>query len=344
MFTESSRTARNSVRLLIGLVLIATSGAYSAERNPRSETLTVIDVMPAFWAFQDEARSMNTSAEAVQRFRREIVEPHRRIYSHPQFKKSLTDDGIAGYLEEVASDLPVMRSLSEQIGRQTLLASEKFRRAFPRFRGDVTVAYLPSFYRFDGQLANLDGERVLLFGLDGIARYHGADADLRVLFSHELFHIHHSRVTPSLFVDEENAPLYVNVWIEGLATYVSERLNPQASTLQILLDDRSLLERGMPMIGRIAAMVMTHLDSTSDEHRTRFLSFGEQDGIPGRTGYLLGYAIAKRLGERYSLPELAALEGEKLRSSVCGEISQLAIDADATASGMKAGFSCEMSE
>lgn len=312
------------VRVSSSVVLIATAILGSAANSRPAAKPQVVDVMPAFWAVQAEIGSMKTTADAIRRFRQRIIEPHWAIYSKDQFKKDVTDEGIAQYLGRVQVHLDAMRSLSAKIGSQTSAASKRFAQAFPQFDSAVSITYLPSFYRFDGQVTRLDGEPAVLFGLDGIAKYHGADADLGVLFSHELFHVHHARTSPALFADEEHAPLYIGVWIEGLATYVSERLNPQASTLQILLDDQALLDRGMPIAGDIAALILEHFDSTRPEDTRRFLSFGEQGEIPGRSGYLIGYLVAKNLGAHRALSDLASLEGEELRRAMRGELQRLA--------------------
>jgi hypothetical protein len=322
---EIPRVSRaTTIRTLAFLVLVSIVAGCRAADSAETKAPLVINAMPAFWAFQDQIDSTTAPDEAVRLFRQAVIEPHRAIYSKEQFEKHITDERIAAYLEKVEPDLEVMRALSAQIEQQTRTASERFRQTFPGFDGNVLTAYLPSFYSFDGQSTLIDGEHALLFGLDGIAKFHGANADLGVLFTHELFHIHHARTTPSLFADEENAPLFMNVWIEGLATYVSDRLHPHASTLQIMLDDKALLDRGMPLVGEIAEMILARLDSEAREDKGRFLSYGDKGAIPGRSGYLIGYLAARNLGERFDLQELTALEGEHLRDLLRDALSQLA--------------------
>ena len=82
---------------------------------------------------------------------------------------------------------------------------------------------------------------MLMLGLDGIAKFHGADAHLAATFSHELFHVYHFQVNP-LPRDADQVQLYRLVWQEGLATYVSKVLNPDASLADTLLDPRLAVE------------------------------------------------------------------------------------------------------
>lgn len=305
--------------------LILTLSVYTAATadEPASPSTGVVDVMPAFWNVVDNSAD---SQQFIARFRKEVVERYA-IFSHEQFKKNLTDENLALYYESVQTDLPTMRALSGQVHTQAAAASKRFAEVFPGFNSDVSITYLPSFYRFDGQLTRIDGEFALLFGVDGIARYHGANADLGVLLSHELFHVHHARTSPALFADEEHNPVYAGVWIEGLATYVSERLNPQASTLQILLDDTALHTRAPPKLRSIIEEILAQFDSASPDTYDRFLNYGDKGDIPGRTGYLAGYLAAKELGATRTLAELASLRGDALRDSLRAALRTIADDA-----------------
>ena len=70
----------------------------------------------------------------------------------------------------------------------------------------------------------MNGTNALLFGVDLISRLHGSTANLSVLFDHELFHVYHRQVAPSLF--RKGDEIWKRLWIEGLAEYVSWRMNP----------------------------------------------------------------------------------------------------------------------
>ena len=62
------------------------------------------------------------------------------------------------------------------------------------------------------------------FGIDAIAILHGP-GDMPSFFAHELFHIYHRQVMGSRMPDPDNFTWW-EMWEEGLATYVSARLNP----------------------------------------------------------------------------------------------------------------------
>ena len=313
----------------LSLALLTGCATHTAA-SPAGAGLQVVDIMPAFWQFQAEAGQLESAARPAL-FRKLVVEPHTDIYSMDEFAKNLTDEGIEKYLDKVAHNLDTMRALSGQIGVQVPAAQASFMRAFPDFKPDLTVAFMPSFRHFDGQTTQLkDGRTAILFGVDGIAEFQGKDADLPVLFSHELFHVYHAQVNPDLFPpnvggprEADNVPLYEAVWIEGLATYVSGSLNPKASVQDLLLNQK-LYDEGMPQMPVIAGRILDKFDTTDDADNAAFLHGGVKGDIPARSGYLAGYLMAEDLGKKYSLAELAHLTGPALRAAIHDELARMA--------------------
>ena len=78
------------------------------------------------------------------------------------------------------------------------------------------------------------------------------------------------------------------------------------------------------MSAKLAAEILQHFDSSSSKDYRRYFSASPQEGIPRRSGYYIGYLVAKRLSKQYSLPQLARLQGEALRRAVRTELQQLA--------------------
>ncbi|MDT7816949.1 MAG: hypothetical protein QOJ42_6865, partial [Acidobacteriaceae bacterium] len=119
-----------------------------------------------------------------------------------------------------------LRLVTRVLGRfeeQRASIEAKFLNAFPDFHSSRARIYLMlSMFRFDGKIPH-DNPGMLLLGLDGLAKFHGADARLPVILSHELFHVYHFQVNP-LPRDVDQIELYRLIWQEGLATYVSQVL------------------------------------------------------------------------------------------------------------------------
>jgi hypothetical protein len=317
--------------LFLSLTLLLAGAACFAATPPAQAGLQIVNIMPAFWEFEGKSKDLASPADQAALFRKLVLQPHMDIYSMDEFAKNLTDEGIEKYLGKVAPYLDTMRTVSGQIGDQVPAAQASFMHAFPDFKPDISVAFMPSLRHFDGQTTQLkDGRTVILFGVDAIAEFHGENADLPVLFSHELFHVYHAQVNPDLFPpnvggprEAENVPLYEAVWIEGLATYVSGALNPQAPVQDLLLN-KKLYDEGMPALPVIASRILAKFDSTTDPDNAAFLQGGVKSDIPPRSGYLAGYLMAKDLSGKYSLAELAHLTGPALRTAIHDELTRMA--------------------
>ena len=300
-----------SVRLPMILMAAASLVAVPGVAADRAKGVHIVDVMPAFWAVESAPPMRLAARDAL--FRELVLGPYQNIYDLEEFHRNVSDDGIENYLQKVQPYLPLMRKLHAEVKSEVGPAEAHFLAAFPDFATDVTVAYLPSFMHFDGQTTELrDGRLAVLFGVDGIARFHGEDADLAVLFSHELFHAYHNQVNPGIFKQQA---LYAKLWQEGLATYVSAQLNPGASEAVVMLDAR-LAAQDPALVPDIARRFLVRFDSVSDDDSAEFFNSGYQGDLPARSGYLLGYRVCQELGKKYDLKALARLNGDALRVQI----------------------------
>jgi len=307
-----------SVRLPKALIAAAFLVAGSGMAAEQAKGVHIIDVMPAFWAVESAPPMRLAARDAL--FRELVLGPYQNIYGLEEFHRNVTDDGIENYLQKVQPYLPAMRKLHAEVKSEVEPAEAHFLETFPDFATDVTVAYLPSFMHFDGQTTQLrNGRLAVLFGVDGIARFHGDDADLAVLFSHELFHAYHNQVNPGVFKQQA---LYAKLWQEGLATYVSARLNPTAPEAVVMLDAK-LAAQDPALVPDIARRFLPKFDSTADDDAAEFFNFGYRGDLPARSGYLLGYRVCQELGKKYDLRALARLGGDDLRRQIHETVAKL---------------------
>jgi hypothetical protein len=151
-------------------------------------------------------------------------------------------------------------------------------------RSRLKVYPMLSLFRFDGKVPD-DNPHILLLGVDGIAGFHGANFPVRVLLSHELFHLYHFQVNPVPKPVNE-LPLYRQVWQEGLATYVSEQLNPNAPLEDMLLDPR-LAREGPTLIPTFARRILPQLETADDSIAAEYLSYRRNSELPSREPLLL---------------------------------------------------------
>jgi hypothetical protein len=245
----------------------------------------------------------------------------------------MTRDDSEHYLVELEQRSFVIRSLA---GRFTAIHSgieERFLQAFPDFRASGMTVYLTvSRFRFDGKVPH-DHWNNLLFAFDGVAKFHGGNAPVAVIFSHELFHLYHFQVNPPP-ADPDQVPLYQLIWQEGLACYVSSRLNPSAPLHEIMFDPR-LAAEGPMLVQSVSRQLLKDLESTDDLATAEYLTYRKTGATPSRMGYLIGYQIAAKLAAQHSLLELAHLRDPVLRFMMRREVRLLAERPETNVNGKK---------
>lgn len=289
------------------------------------QQLKTINIVPDFLRFWDETRS-DDEASCVRRFRQTVVAPHPQLFKGnvvPLFNLSRTADqdrGIAEYLKKVAPFVPAIRVLNLRLAQDLTAYDQEFLNVWPDFSADEPVYFTISMGTFDGAVRNVNGSNALLFGVDLIARLYGSTANLSVLFDHELFHVYHRQVAPSLFEGDE---IWKSLWIEGLAEYVSWRMNP-ASTEDDVLLSTELRSKGIPLLPCLSASINRVLNSTDGSDYARYFLSGQAGADPPRAGYLVGFEVVSRMGERRSLAKLSRLSGEGLRQEIVGTLGELA--------------------
>lgn len=275
------------------------------------------DLMPDFWRAWDATRDLSEDAVPA-RLMADFFTPYADVYEGAGVKK-VTLERIGTWIAWVAPHIPAMRRLSARFRADYDQHLKHFMKAFPDFDPAGTPIYLmPSFGNFDGHTQKWNGVIPLFLGVDGLVVYHGDDADLAVILDHETFHIYQDQVNPGLNYegsDDQQNPIYIALWQEGMAQYVSEVLNPNASRLSVLGDDRELAAAGADEARRGAGALAEHLESREDKVYWRYFSKQDKD-ITGRLGYLVGLMIVKSSAPGRTLRELARLDRAQVRSMV----------------------------
>lgn len=296
-----------------------------AQQQPAPSALA--DRMPAFWLAYDAGRDLPLAARADQLVQRFFI-PHADDYRRAGMKTRA--EAVARWLPPFDAMAEAVRALHGEFAASYSQHRAAFRAALPDFDGSASpVTLLPSLFSFDAHLEPQGRQFPLFFGPDGIVRYHGTGADLGVLFAHELFHCYQAQKNPALALDPQ-PPVFAGLWMEGVATYASERLNPGATLLHVLLDDKALAAADGATLRRAAAALLAQLDATDEAAQRPFFDSGYRSGPgandgnwPARAGYYVGLLAARRLGEAMSLPEMAALPAPRVRELLARELTRL---------------------
>jgi len=305
----------------------AQAGAVVARHGPE---LAVLDTTPAFFRFWSAAAG-KPEPERVRLFLDTVVAAHPELFTPDVLGKAAVSGGaadtdpqaiVAAYLRDVAPLVARMQVISDSIHRDLNDYARDFTKTFPDYAAVTPVYFTVSMFSFDGGTRMVRDRIALLFGIDGIARYHEPDDNPRVLIDHELFHQYHAQIAPELAA--EDVPLWVSLWEEGLATYVSEQMNPGTSDAQALMS-ATLAAQVQPILPVVTGELLANFESKDKaEYAAFFYGRNGRSDLPARCGYYVGLLVAQRLAAGRSLQQLAALRGPALEAAVRGALEQLA--------------------
>lgn len=284
------------------------------------------NLMPAFLAFQQQTKDLPPARRAqlftddfaprYPDFYREMghIEGYHDLPPKDRLAKDASRLLDPGNPETLPGFPPLTQERFEAAARATSAdfgqAQVAFSRTFPNFHCPATITFGPSFLHFDGHVYYDKSGQHMLFGVDALAIEH-SPADMRALYAHELFHIYHREALGTAYPKGDRS-IWLSMWFEGLATYVSQQLNPALSTQQILVFPADLVERmRAPGVEQHAArLLLPDLDTSNSAwfDTTRAVA-----DLPPRAGYYMGYELAAALGRRYSLDQLAHLTPEQVK-------------------------------
>jgi hypothetical protein len=320
--------AAGALSLLVGCERIAQTPAAdspeaaAAEPERERASLTIINLADDFTAFYDATVGLPT-AERVAAFKRDIASLFSEFYGVERYEGEVTQEEYDERITEAIESFGEIReeyiAKVERFGGDLDVNVASFLEAFPDFETDAEIHLLHSLGEMDGGTRMFGDKPHLIFGADGMVRYHSWENETP-FFHHELFHLHHSRFFEEC---EEN---WCALWVEGLATLVSERMNPGAAPEELLLDfPPGLVAATEENLGASLAHLRTVLFSTeSKDYRGLFTPQDDGTGLPGRRGYYLGLLVARELAKTHELGALSRISNEEVKPLLIATVDALA--------------------
>lgn len=276
-------------------------------------------------------------ADRVEALKRDLIEPHQTIFD-AALKPSmgqLKDASIAKYIDIVDAKIPLIRTISAEFPSALTESCEVFGKTFPDMNWRWNAYLMPSLYTFDGMSSEIDSQSVMLFGADALADEYKSlsGTDFKTFLTHEVFHIYHHQILPDEFDEYMGSmrvykPLYLCLWTEGLACYVSQVINPKASLAEVVLS-KELAETAPKSATGIAKEFGTAFASTTSNDHARFFSAGYKGALPARSGYYLGLIVVQHLSEKHPLKELVRLSGRELEEEIRNALREISTSGDA---------------
>lgn len=295
------------------------------------------NLMPEFFAFRARTKDLAPEARAG-KFMTEFAAKHPAFYGDKDVFKSPDDVKKASlrlldpaHPEAFPGFPPLtderLRAVANTVESDFAGAQTEFLKSFPDFRCEEQVAFGPSFLHFDGHdYKDGHGQAHMLFGVDAIAALHGPE-DMPAFYAHELFHIYHRQVMGKAAPPDDL--VWWSLWEEGLATYVSQRLNPKLDAQHVLWFPRDMVQR-MQAPGvtvRAAQLLLGDFDKAGGTNW--FDTKQGTDGMPPRAGYYMGYLLARELGKDHPLAWLAHLPPDQVKQHAHEFLEAQAKDAQA---------------
>jgi len=171
-----------------------------------------------------------------------------------------------------------------------------------------------SLNRLDGAGRVVDHKPALILGVDVITEEHPSAANLGILIDHELFHRYHYQVAGFSDDNAQHEVVWKGLWAEGLATYVSMKLNSPATMQDALFLPLDLVTRSKPILPRLISELSTRLDTVDPAYFSELFTYrGAHTNPPSRVGYFIGALAAQDLAIHRSLTELAHMQPSTVR-------------------------------
>lgn len=312
------------VPTLLSCVLAACLALPSSAATPAAANTEVRDLARAFDQFWQRTEQ-DDSVRRIAAFKREITPLFPEFYDIGRYQGRRTEGQHDAIIASALAGYPAIRAeylrKAQQFELDLPRYTASFQATFPDYRQVQPIYFLHSFGEMDGGTRELHGRSYLLFGIDGMVRYHGA-MDEAAFFHHELFHTYHA----AALADCDSDTVWVRLWMEGLATYVSKALNPGADEKALLLDIPAGLAQNTRQVLQPAFVQLAGVLDSGDRGVNSglfTLGGGDKTGLPARRGYYLGYLVAQEAAKTRTLEQLARLDCKAARVVVGAAVERL---------------------
>ena len=290
------------------------------------------NLMPEFAQFVAATGELEPQARAAA-FVTRFADKHRDFYSEQMFgsrdklvaraKRLFDPQGAPKFPGARPITLDDVLATGRSITADYARIEATFRHAFADYRCETPISFGVSLYMFDGnQASEVPGKSRMRFGVDMIALMH-PQRELPAFFHHELFHVYQAQQVGAAAPPDETQPVWWALWAEGLASYVSWKLNPTLTAPEIFWMPRDLETQMQPKVAEAARLMLADLDGHEGYERWFTVGSNPPPGLPTRAGYYLGYLMAKRL-DRGDLAALARMPPEQVAREARAFLESLA--------------------
>jgi len=320
------RRCHSTLSKLVILSVLFAAGLME-RADARSATCPIIDRFSTFITIS--ARSAELSPERrLSIFHTGFLDQNRTLYLSDVVGLSPGPrlDALAETEMRTAAKYSAWKATHDHLLAAIPNVIDRFKAAFPDFQCNFPIYLAPTFGEMDGAGRTIAGKPSLILGVDTIASFEGS-RQLPVFLSHELFHRYHFQAAGFSDDPGANQKIWRVLWAEGLATYVSARLNPSNPLADALILPHDLEVRATPLVPELARDIGASPDRVDKRTYGTFFEYGDRRaknlGFPYRSGYYIGYLVARNLAANHTILELAHLHESSLRSEIAAALLKL---------------------
>lgn len=302
------------------LILLSSLLAGAAQAAPPIKDLSI-----AFDEFYQRTELMPLPAR-VEAFRRSIGTRFPQFYGDERidYSHAEQDERIGAAIVKYPAIRDVYLKKARAFKAQLARYVDEFQVRFPDYRFGGEIWLLHSLSEMDGGTRNFAGRPYLIFGADGLARYHAAGDD-GAFFHHELFHTYQQPAVRDCGDDR----VWSALWSEGLAIHVSQLMHPQATEKELLVDfPAGTVAKTRAALPAAWTQLESALDSQDPLIMASLFQMSSRDkSLPQRRGYYLGYLVAQEAAKSRDVAELAKLGCGPARELVTSTVRKLRAEA-----------------
>jgi len=280
------------------------------------------DYSQAFVKFYDTTEGLDPDARLAA-FKRDVAPLFPGFYAPREGRtQEQVDNSIRGAIKEFPSIRDKYLAAQKAFPQALANARRHFGKFFPKSTASLPTYLLHSLGEMDGGSRTIKGRDVMVFGADGIAKYH-SPADIGPFFDHEFLHIEQG----AFFKDCD--AIWCSLWQEGLATAAAAQMNPGIDDQGLMLTLPKPIPAAVDAHWREALCYLSAKQEATDpaSYKSLFYGNGGTDILPPRSGYYIGYKLARRLLRAHSLVELAHLPNDRAGPLVKGELAAMVKEA-----------------
>lgn len=316
-----------TITTLFGLALPVRESAQA----PVAPQYRYVSLMSDYRRFLDVAPSDPDLAATL--FRRLVVTPNQRIFNAVA-ADWMDDQDLQRFVIDLRTRDGALKSVDSLFPPRFRAVWTDFAGTFTDLHSNVTIYLIPAPTSAVGGAVRPFGDSdVVIFGAAEVLADMQSPVAFKTSVEHELTHLYQAQVnaemrqaTADLFMNSGAAPgarLYQIIWLEGLATWVSSKLNPDATPEQVFRSP-TLEADVRARWHALRDSILRCLDSTKPGDINDLVFGGNAaKNIPRRTGYYVGMRIAQDLGKRYTYGQLARLSGRALRRDFAAAVRAL---------------------